>query len=458
MTSQGKGREPRRSELDWALSLVSEVRAGEGAQALALLVSVFLLLCAYYITKTAREPLILATGGADMKSYAAAAQAGALLLLVPLYSWFASRVDRFRLLVGVGAFFILCLELFYVGAQLKVPQLGFVFYVWVGLFSVSSIAQFWSFANDLYTKEAGTRLFAVIGVGATLGGAFGSKIAKWLFQGGVDAYSMLHVAAALLVAHVGLLVWIHDKHAAAAARAPAAKDQPTERLFDAALAGFAMLFQRRYLMLIALTLLLLNWVNTNGEWLLSDRIDRAALAELRADAAGLTDDALRALPAYKAKVGVFWGGFFEWVNYLTLGIQALLVSRLVKYGGLGAVVLMLPVIALGVYGALLIGVSLGALRVLKTLENATDYSVMNTAKAMLWLPTSPAEKYRAKQAADTFFVRLGDVMSFVVITQLDVRGGPLALLNITLVGVWIATSIWLLREAKAQDQPQPTAP
>jgi ATP/ADP translocase len=38
-------------------------------------------------------------------------------------------------------------------------------------------AQFWSFANDLYTEEQGKRLFAIVGFGATLSGVAG---AKWL--------------------------------------------------------------------------------------------------------------------------------------------------------------------------------------------------------------------------------------------------------------------------------------
>jgi ATP:ADP antiporter, AAA family len=457
MTHQdGRGVRRERSALDWVLSLFTEVRPGEGVQVVALLVAVFTLLFAYYVIKTVREPLILAMGGADVKSYGSAALAVTMLVFVPLYSWFAGRVSRVKLLVGSGVFFGVGLELFCLAAWAKVPGLGFLFYVWVGLLSVSSVAQFWSFAADLYTKEAGARLFAVIGVGASLGGAFGSSLAKRLFKGGFDAYTMLHIAAALLAAHVALMVWVHFRHVREVGfDGLAAGRQALESAWDAAKAGFSMIFQRRYLMLIAGVLLLLNWVNTNGEWLLGHAIDGAALASLRDASPGLADEALRALPAYKAKVGEFWGGFYETVNYLALGIQALLVSRLVKYGGLALVVLLLPIISLGVYGGLLVGVGLGTLRMLKAAENATDYSVMNTAKAMLWLPTSPAEKYRAKQAADTFFVRLGDVMSFVVITQLGVKGGALALLNVGLVVAWIGASVWLLREAKALPDPQP---
>ncbi len=56
-----------------------------------------------------------------------------------------------------------------------------------------------------------------------------------------------------------------------------------------------------------------------------------------------------------------------------------------------------------------------ALRSLKIAENSTDYSVNNTAKQMIWLPTSREEKYKAKQAIDTFFVRSGDMLAAGVV-------------------------------------------
>ena len=77
-----------------------------------MLVNIFLLLICYSVIKTVREPLILLGGGAEVRSYAAAGQALLLMGFVPLYSWFASRVDRVKLLVGVTLFFIACIELF----------------------------------------------------------------------------------------------------------------------------------------------------------------------------------------------------------------------------------------------------------------------------------------------------------------------------------------------------------
>ena len=75
----------------------------------------------------------------------------------------------------------------------------------------------------------------------------------------------------------------------------------------------------------------------------------------------------------------------------------------------------LPIVALGNYAWIAAGFGFGAFRILKTAENATDYSIMNTAKAMLWLPTTHEEKFQAKQAVDTFFVRIGDVLAALLV-------------------------------------------
>src|SRR6476619_2192971 len=97
-----------KSRLDRALALFTDVRAGEGATAVLMLVNVFLLLICYSVIKTVREPLILLGGGAEVRSYTAAGQALLLMGFVPLYRWFASRVDRVKLLVGVTVFFVIC--------------------------------------------------------------------------------------------------------------------------------------------------------------------------------------------------------------------------------------------------------------------------------------------------------------------------------------------------------------
>ena len=155
--------------LDRALRLFGDVRAGEGGTVLLMCLNVSLLLVGYYILKTVREPLILLAGGAELKSYAAAAQALALILYVPLYGWVAQRLPRQQFLAAVILFFVGCIQLFFFGSRMGVPHLGFLFFVWVGIFSLTTIAQFWSYANEIYTRPEGHRLFPLIAVGSTAG-------------------------------------------------------------------------------------------------------------------------------------------------------------------------------------------------------------------------------------------------------------------------------------------------
>src|SRR5215813_1881255 len=148
----------KETAVDRLLLLVSDVRAGEGHTALLMMTNLFLLLTGYLIIKTVREALILSEGGAVVKSYAAAGQALLLLAFVPAYGAFASRVNRLRLVCGVTLFFASHLIVFYLLGSAGV-RVGVAFYLWIGIFNLVVIAQFWGFANDLYSPERGKRLF-----------------------------------------------------------------------------------------------------------------------------------------------------------------------------------------------------------------------------------------------------------------------------------------------------------
>ncbi|MCH7805418.1 MAG: hypothetical protein IH937_15225 [Acidobacteria bacterium] len=149
------------SPLDRFLRLFTEVRPGEGSKAVLLALNVFLILTAYYVLKPVREALILGQGSAELKSYVSAGQVLLLSGLVPLYGKFVAWLPRIRLINIVTAFFVGCLVLFYLLSLFNVP-LGIIFFLWIGIFSLMIVAQFWSFANDVYTKEEGERLFPIV--------------------------------------------------------------------------------------------------------------------------------------------------------------------------------------------------------------------------------------------------------------------------------------------------------
>jgi ATP:ADP antiporter, AAA family len=429
--------------IDRALRVFGDVRAGEGATVLLMCLNVFLLLMAYYILKTAREPLILLAGGAELKSYAAAAQALALIAYVPLYGWLAQKLPRQRFLATVILFFVGCIQVFYLGSRAGVPYLGFVFFVWVGIFSLTTIAQFWSYANEIYARPEGERLFPLIAIGSTAGAPLGAAAAARGFGHGRSPFLMMEVAAAVLLVHLVLYRVIARRMAARAGR-PAAEPIKAGN-------GFALVLKSPYLRLVALFLVLLNIVNTVGEFILGQAV--VAHADAR--------QALDASFNKEAFVGEFYGHYFLLTNLAAIALQAFVVSRLVKRFGLRGAIYALPLVALGAYGSAAFGAALGILLYVKVAENSTDYSVMNTAKQMIWLPTSREEKYKAKQAIDTFFVRAGDMLAAGVVfvgTHLVHRGVPgFARLNMVFVVLAMVVAGLLLREYRSFTVAAPAA-
>ena len=107
----------RKNPLERILSVICDVRPGEGLGALILAINLFTLLGAYYLLKTVRESLILAEGGAEVKAYSSAAQAIVLLGVVPLYGWIATHLNRNRLLRWTTLFFASNLLIFYFVSQ-----------------------------------------------------------------------------------------------------------------------------------------------------------------------------------------------------------------------------------------------------------------------------------------------------------------------------------------------------
>src|SRR5262249_11895020 len=315
-----------KSAVERFLSVFATVHRGEGITALLLMLNVFLLLTAYYIIKPVREALILGSAGAEIKSYAGAGQALLFLVIVPFYSAYASRTNRVRLINGVIAFFISNLAVFYVLGRLQF-QLGVVFFLWVGLFNLMLVAQFWAFANDIYTEEQGKRLFAIVGVGSSLGAIVGARVAGWLFKP-IGPYSMMLVTAAMLTVCMILTTWIHYREGTSNRR-----DSKEAQLPIGTAGGFQLVLRHRYLFLIAILVLLSNLVNTTGEFILGKTV-----AEHAKDAVNRG-----------AFIGEFYAGFFFWVNLVGAALQLFAVSRIMKYVGIKPALFLLPLIAFGSY-------------------------------------------------------------------------------------------------------------
>ncbi len=456
-TAEGQKKGP----IDTVLSIFADVKAGEGLTALVLLLYVFLVLVAYYLLKTVREPLILAGGGVELKNYATAVQAVVLMGFVPLYAILTKRLPRMTLITGTLIFFAANLVLFWLLALLKVPYIGFVFFVWLGCFSLCVIAQFWSLANDLYTPEQGKRLFAIIGIGSSLGAVAGSYIAKYFASKrdkaipdsppNVSPYVTMLVAAGILLVCLALAWFANTREAAAAA---ARKHKPDEKPIGGK-NGFALLLEDRYLVLIAALILLLNLVNTTGETIL----DITMLEEAKRTIPGYAEMPEEAQEkAISTFVGPFRADFFFWVNLVGALTQMLLVSRIFKYLGIRVALFSLPIIGIIAYGGILLFPVLAYVRIAKIVENSVDYSLYNTTKQALWLPTTRDQKYNAKMTIDSFIVRIGDLIASgmsLAFLALGFGVRTYAIANLLMIGGWLTIALLIGRENAKRTEDQP---
>jgi AAA family ATP:ADP antiporter len=428
--------EAPKSALERFLSFFADVRAGEGLGVLLLTLNVFLILAGYNLLKPARDALAISEGGAVGKAYSAAAQAALLMGVVPLYGWLASRVVRIRFIVGTGLFFASNLVLFYLFGRAGARE-GIAFYIWIGVYGVFIVSQFWSFANDIYTEGQGRRLFPMIGVGASLGAWVGAAaVAPLVTRLSFTPYTLMLIGAVVLLVSLAL-TWIVNRRETDRAEPEAAEADKTPLGREG---GFALVFGDRYLFWIMVLTILLNAVNTTGGFLLDRLVESRAF-----DLYGGADQ----LAERRQWMTSFAGSLFATVNLLSFLLQLLVTSRVLRYMGVRGAMFILPVLALVNYSIIAIAPILAVVRIGKILENATDYSIQNTLRQALFLPTTREAKYKAKAAIDTFFARVGDLVQAGIVfagTSIGLGIAGFAWVNVVLTALWLIVAGQIVRE------------
>lgn len=434
--------DPKLGRIDRVLSLFAKVKPGEGMGALVLSLEVCVLLCAYYVLKPVREALILeSASGAELKSYAAVGQIALLSLIVPGYSALVSRFERGKLIRVVTLVFVACLVGFYVLARIKMPGLGLAFFLWVGVFNLMVVAQFWAFASDLYSREQGERLFPIVAFGASIGAVAGSQLTSALVDPlGVPAMMLVSAALLLLALFLGGLA---DRAVCGAparehrqpSGPPSTEQQPAsgESKQTASHGGFRMVAKNRYLLLLGALMLLLNFASSTGEFILSSLVKEHAEKVAPADVTTF--------------IGEFYSDLYFWVNLVGVLIQLFVTPRLMHRFGVRVALLVLPAFALLFNVAIAIVPILLVVRLTKVTQSALDYSLNNTVRNALFLPLRSEEKYKSKQVVDTISVRAGDVLAaglvFLGSGLLDLSISIFALVNVVVVAIWLLIAVRL---------------
>ena len=395
----------RLTRFERMLSLVTRVAPGEGRTAFLFFLHGFLLLASYQVVKALREAFMLTKFSAETRAYAVAGMALVLMLVVPLYGRLRHHLHGADLLRAVTLFFVATLPLFALLTHYQV-SIAFAFFIWVGIYGVMVVSQMWAYAADSFNVKSGQRLFVVIMLGANLGALAGAKVTQ-VAVAALSPMGLMVLATCTLGATLFLAKPERDAIPAASRAVEIERSRPVPKL----LGGIGLVLRDRYLLHMALFVVLLNWINSTGEFILADFVKADAVARV-AESGGALD--------LGTLITEFYGSFNFWVTLISLLMQLFLVSRIYHLVGVRGGLLVQPVIVALGYALLVFGPMLGGfipffylIRRLKFAENSVDYSLMNTTRQALYLPVDRDSKYDGKIAIDTFFWRFGDLIQAV---------------------------------------------
>jgi AAA family ATP:ADP antiporter len=212
--------------------------------------------------------------------------------------------------------------------------------------------------------------------------------------------------------------------------------------------AFELIRKDRYLIYLAMLTVVVNIATTSSDYLFG-RLLVDASVERFGDGAESADDRERF-------IGATYGRVYSGINLASFLIQLFLVSRVFKYVGVANALFLHPLVALLGYLLMMGRPAIDVVRWFKTADASLDYSLDNTARQALWLPTSREAKYKAKQAVDSFFVRVGDMVQAGIVfvgNALSFGVPAFAVLNTGLVVAWLMIVARLRTLYREREQP-----
>ncbi len=400
------------------LAVFAEVRRGEGAKTLLMSLYFFLLMASYYVIKPVRNSLFLEQLGPKQLPYAYLATALVIGLVASLYTRLVARFERHLLIMASTAFFILDLLLFWWFFRFDIDWMAGLFYLWAAVFSVGAVTQFWSMSNEIFNPEEAKRLFGLVGGGGVLGGIVGGLLSNLLVKP-LGTQNLLLVSAAVLLPCLAVILAVHrmewrlEREAAPARRAEA----PLVHYG----AGFKAVRGSPYLSLLALMMVVMVVVATLVDYAFNSEVGRA-------------------IPGQDAKTAYF-GVFFAALSALSLLVQFLLTSPVLRYFGVGAALLLLPVSLMGASLSAFLVPALWSVSALKLADGSLRYSLNQSTREILFLPVPLADKYSAKAAIDMSlqrWARGGAALIILAAIALHLSWPALALMTALFCAAWVA--------------------
>ena len=381
-----------------AIAKLFNIEGREASAVLAGLLMFFFLFVGYFMLRPVRETMGIA-GGVDNLQWLFTATFVATLAALPLYGWIASKAARRRILPWTYGFFVLNLLAFAAGllAQPENLWLARSFYVWLSVFNLLTISLAWSVLADLMATRQAKRLFALIAAGASLGGLTGPLLGT-LLVAPLGHAGLLMLSAAFLAASAISAMWLQrwrDKHPLAT-EDTSARQKP---LGGNPFAGATAVFKSKYLMAIAIFVILLTSVSTF-----------LYFEQARLVAETFTD---------RTRQTQIFGTIDTVVQSLSILTQVLVTGRVAQRLGVSVLLVAVPLIVTAGFVWLALSPVFAVFVVVMVVRRAGEYAFVRPGREMLYTVVPAEDKYKAKNFIDTVVYRGGDAISAWVKRGLD---------------------------------------
>ena len=379
----------------------------------------FFLFGSYSVIKPVRDAMGTVYGVAHLQELFTATLLVSLVC-APLYSMLTARFRLSAFLPWVYGFVAATILIFYAlfsSGQYQERWVAAAFYVWVSTFNLLTISVFWTFMADIFSRSQAKRLFGFVAAGGTIGGIVGPAVATMLATR-IGNYNLLLISAAGFAATALLVRMLaHEKLVLVAAGGEAQRTSLDHRLRGGSLDGFRLLLRSPYLLLLALFLLLMTWISTIVYFQLGELITKTfSSREARTQAYGMIDLA---------------------VNSCAVLVQLLGTGRLIARFGVGAGLLLNPIIMVIAFLAIAFSPVLMVLGGIQIVRRVAEYAIAKPTREMLFTVVDQDSRYKAKNVIDTVIYRFGDFSSAWVSAAVL----PYGVAGLAIFGV-IAAAIW----------------
>lgn len=380
------------------------VRREEAPFAAAMFAYFLLVIASFWVLKPLKKALFLEYydgRGLELHTWTLTAAEAELLvkvlnlataaLAVAAFSMLARRLQRDPLTLVLLGFFVAGDCLYWQALTTPGTWTVWSFYLFGDLFSTLMVAAFFAFLNDSVSADAAKRLYGIVGLGGVVGGVLGSTVLRAFVHALAPSTWLLVCAGVAIV--IGAAATVAGKHAPVRTSALPAPDAAEEPAASAAWRGAHMVSRSSYLFSIVAIVGAYEVASTLMDFQFTSTV-----------AHHLDGDAIR---SHLATV-------FAVTNVTAMLVQLLFTSPVMARYGVGAALLVLPVMAFGGSGLFLVAPMLWTGSLLSVADNAFSYSIHQSAKEALYVPTSRSEKYEAKAFIDMFVMRFAKVLAVFV--------------------------------------------